>query len=219
MAAPGEAHSSGKRELHEEFYAFLNSDRSEEGLSPEEVSHQRGKRYVELHARLTRLFAWRGCHEPEMQADRALDRAREKWAQGRDSGEALPGPNPNPVTYVCSFVRFIFLEWLAERHRLELPVPQGRPDAQEVALECLDRCLEEMLEPEERELILEYYREEKRAKIDYRNAIARRHHLSANALRIECCRIRRRLRTCVVQCVNRKRPETIPQFAAYSSGD
>jgi hypothetical protein len=38
-----------------------------------------------------------------------------------------------------------------------------------------------------------------------------------NALRIECHRIRRRLRTCVFGCIRRKRPEMNPENSAYSS--
>ena len=217
MSEPDDRQAAREGELQKDFCAFLNSDRSEAGLSPAEVANHRGKRYVELHARLARLFAWRGCHEPEALADRALDRAKQKWAEKRDSGQAAPRDNPNPAAYVCSFVRFVFLEWLAEQHTPELPVPPGRADEEEAALDCLDQCLEEILEAEARTLILEYYQGAKRAKIDHRQVIAKRYNLSANALRIECYRIRRRLRTCVLACMSRKRPETIPQNGAFPS--
>jgi hypothetical protein len=204
------------KEFQEAFLAFLNSDHSEAGLSPVEVVNQRARRYIEVHARLVRLFAWRGCHEPEILADRALDRAKQSLEK-KDFSETEQRHNPNPVGYVCSFVRFIFLEWLEEKRPKEVPAPSGRSDVDEVALDCLDQCLESTLEPEERELICEYYQGRKRAKIDHRKTVARSHNLSVNALRIECHRIRRRLRTCIFACIRSKEAEMVPRNTAFSS--
>jgi hypothetical protein len=148
-----------------------------------------------------RLFAWRGCHEPELLADRTLDRVKQLWKQ-KDSKEGQGKDISNPVAYVCGFVRFIFLEWLAEQRRRPSTVPAEKSDVDEIALECLDQCLERTLPAEERKLICEYYQGQKRAKIHHRRAVAERHHLSVNALRIECYRIRRRLRTCVMTCIS-----------------
>jgi hypothetical protein len=216
MCESADRQAARERELEEEFLAFLNSDRSELGLSPAEVVNHRARRYVEMHARLVRLFAWRGCHEPEILADRALDRAKHTWNK-RHSSETEQRDISNPIAYLCSFVRFIFLEWLAEQRRPQLPLPTGSSDVDEVALDCLDQCLDGTLAPEERTLICEYYQGEKRPKIDHRKAVAGKHHLSVNALRIECYRIRRRLRMCVFDCMRRKRPEMIPPSGAFSS--
>jgi DNA-directed RNA polymerase specialized sigma24 family protein len=218
MGEPADRQAALERELEQEFLAFLNSDRSEQGLSPAEVVNHRARRYVEVHARLVRLFAWRGCHEPEFLADRALDRAKQTLKK-RDSSETEPRDIPNPVGYVCSFVRFIFLEWLTEQRTPDLPIPSGKSDVDEVALDCLDQCLEGALAPEERKVICEYYQGQKRAKIDNRKEVAGRHNLSVNALRIECHRIRRRLRTCVFACMRLKRPEMIPGNSAFPSED
>lgn len=209
LGEPADGRADRESELEEAFLAFLNSDRSEVGLSPAEVVNQRARRYIEIHNRLVRLFAWRGCHEPEILADKALDRAKQSWKRKRDSSQAETGDRQNPVGYVCSFVRFIFLEWLAEQRTPEVPVQSSRSDVDEVALDCLDQCLESTLEPEERNLIFEYYQCQKQAKIDHRKAVAGRHNVSVNALRIECYRIRRRLRTCVFDCMQRKRPEMV----------
>lgn len=218
MGEPADPQAARESELDADFRAFLNSDRSELGLSPAEVIYQRGKRYVEIHARLVRLFAWRGCHEPETLADRALDRAKQRWVQNRACGDTMCRNNSSPAGYVSSFVRFVFLEWLAEQRVPKLPVPAEKSAADEIALDCLDQCLE-ILEPEERQLICEYYQGEKRGKIDHRKSIAHRHSLSVNALRIECCRIRRRLRTCVLTCMKRKGVEMIPQNGTFLNED
>ncbi|MCP5113213.1 MAG: hypothetical protein GY953_20470 [bacterium] len=176
--------------------AFLSLHDSEEGLSPEELSEQRGLRYEEVRRRLVRLFAVRGSAMPEVLADRTFDRAMAKldtlnWKEVR-----------NPALYVCGVGRNIFLESLRERPPVEIPPAVENPEENERSLHCLDQCMEKRLEPEERTLILEYYRGEKKTKIEHRREIARRHNLSLNALRIECCRIRRRIRGCVNDCLS-----------------
>jgi DNA-directed RNA polymerase specialized sigma24 family protein len=209
MSASSEGRISRERQIDEEFRAFLNSDRSEEGLSEAEVLEQRAKRYLEIQSRLARLFAWRGCYEEDELARIALDRARMKWADTRDAVEPSSMHKPNPVGFVCSFVRFVFLEWIAKQAPIEVPPVENRSLEDEIRLSCLDSCMAGRLTPAERELILEYYQDEKGTKIDHRKKIAEAHKTSANALRIECHRIRRRLRECMVRCVEMKRNSKI----------
>lgn len=66
--------------------------------------------------------------------------------------------------------------------------------------ECFERCLQS-LPDENRDVILEYYQEEKRSKIDRRKTLAERLGVPLNALRIRACRIRAKLETCVGDCV------------------
>lgn len=209
MSAPSEGPAFRERQLDEEFRAFLSSDRSEEGLSAEEVSERRAKRYLEIQNRLARLFAWRGCHEGDDLARVALDRARQKWVERRDSIELSVKEKPNPVGFVCSFVRFVFLEWLAKQEPPEPPPVEQRSVEDEIRLDCLEACMRELLTPAERSLILEYYEGEKGSKITRRKELSERHGISANALRLECHRIRRRLGGCIVRCVELKRNSRI----------
>jgi hypothetical protein len=51
-----------------------------------------------------------------------------------------------------------------------------------------------------RELVLAYYRQEKRAKIDHRKELAEERGMGMNALRIRACRIRAVLQKCVEDC-------------------
>ncbi len=60
------------------------------------------------------------------------------------------------------------------------------------------------LPAENRELIIEYYQEEKRAKIDRRKNLAERLGVPLNALRIRAHRIRAKLEECVHECVERQ---------------
>jgi DNA-directed RNA polymerase specialized sigma24 family protein len=204
MSASREGPVSRERQIDEEFRAFLNSDRSEEGLSEAEVLEQRAKRYLEIQSRLARLFAWRGCYDEDELARIALDRARMKWAETRDAVEPSSMHKLNPVGFVCSFVRFVFLEWIAKQAPVEIPPVENPSLEDEIRLSCLESCMR-LLTPAERELLLEYYQDEKGTKIDHRKKIAEEHKISANALRIECHRMRRRLRECMVPCVEMKR--------------
>jgi DNA-directed RNA polymerase specialized sigma24 family protein len=172
-------------------------------LSPEQIIEQRARRYLEIQSKLERLFAWRGCYEAEEMARAALDRAEMKWAERQREGPATKGVQ-NPVGYVCSFVRFMFLEWIKQQPPPDPPPQPQRSLEDEICLGCLDDCMEEVLDPEERKLILFYYEGEKGNKIKRRKEIAGALHTSTNALRIECYRIRRRLEKCVLDCVKRK---------------
>jgi DNA-directed RNA polymerase specialized sigma24 family protein len=69
-----------------------------------------------------------------------------------------------------------------------------------VRFDCLERCLES-LPAENRELILQYYLEEKRAKIDARKHLASQLGIPLNALRIRAHRIRGFLDQCVTGCM------------------
>ncbi len=55
--------------------------------------------------------------------------------------------------------------------------------------------------PRSRDLVLQYYREEKREKIEHRKRLASRLGIGLNALRIRACRIRETLYQCVQTCL------------------
>jgi DNA-directed RNA polymerase specialized sigma24 family protein len=76
----------------------------------------------------------------------------------------------------------------------------GTEDVREKMLSCLEKCLDKLL-AEDRELILEYYRGEQRAKIERRSELTTRLGITPNALSIRACRIRTRLEACVNSCV------------------
>jgi len=69
--------------------------------------------------------------------------------------------------------------------------------------DCFERCLKE-LPVENRQLILQYYSDEKREKIVRRLEMADRLGIPLNALRSRAQRIRRRLEECVNGCMNKK---------------
>jgi DNA-directed RNA polymerase specialized sigma24 family protein len=78
-------------------------------------------------------------------------------------------------------------------------------------LECLTKCLRN-LPFEYHELILEYYQEEKQARIKRRKDLARKRGITIEALRCEANKVRERLRGCVKRCLSVRR------FEKYAPG-
>jgi DNA-directed RNA polymerase specialized sigma24 family protein len=60
------------------------------------------------------------------------------------------------------------------------------------------------LTPDNKRLILEYYQEEKKLKIDNRKELAIKLGIPLNALRIRAHRIRTILQECVQNCINQQ---------------
>ena len=74
------------------------------------------------------------------------------------------------------------------------------PKDEELLLDCLEECIKK-LTTRNRKLILEYYKDEKGAKIDRRKELADRLGIATNALRIRAHRIRVNLQSCVTDCL------------------
>lgn len=159
-----------------------------------------GKTYEAIRRRLIKLFVTRGCHEPELLADRTIDRVISKVPQISSDyiGE--------PVLYFYGVANKVHQEWLRnQKHERDAVFidPNVDPNA-EVELSCLQDCLKQ-LRPKSRDLILEYYREEKAARVQRRKDLAQDLGVSLQALQNKASRIRVRLSTCVAKCVERKK--------------
>jgi DNA-directed RNA polymerase specialized sigma24 family protein len=176
-----------------------------------------GERYLEMRRRLVAYFDRRNRANGDELADETLNRIGRTLEQ---SGEIAIRP---PARYCYVVARFVLLEDF-RRERKQVPLDEPRidtaskartislvgPDSstniRELRLECLDHCLEQ-LKPAQRELVVEYYRDVRREKIERRREMASRLGISMNALGIRVCRIRDTLMTCVETC--RKAPRKI----------
>ncbi len=58
-----------------------------------------------------------------------------------------------------------------------------------------------MLEPDDRKLVLQYYRENKQAKIDHRKRLAQALGIEVETMRTRMHRLRNQLRRCVQECL------------------
>lgn len=163
-----------------------------------------GERYVEIRRRLVGYFDRRGSAEPDDLADETLNRvARRLEEEGAISGVA-------PPQYCYIVAKLVFLESLRKNSARPLTeAPSDDPmlrrierdgedthTRRERLLDHLEECLDS-LAPADRELILEYYRGEQRAKIEKRRELAVRYGISLNALGIRACRLRDKLEECV----------------------
>jgi DNA-directed RNA polymerase specialized sigma24 family protein len=169
-----------------------------------------GEKYLEIRRRLMRYFDWKKCTSPDELADETLNRVARRLSE---EGE-IKGVTPAHYCYLVA--RFVFLEYQRrpDRSYVSMEVlpdlPAVRPTAprstgldaaelQEKRMICLDRCLQ-TLQSGQRELIMEYYRGDRGARIEHRNALAARLGVTANALSIRACRIRTMLERCVKTC-------------------
>lgn len=167
--------------------AWLDSDRE-----------QAGKKYEEIRRGLIKLFTCRGRPDAEELADETINRV------------TLKAPNisreyvGNPALYFYGVAQKVFLESLRRRPPVLWPPPhEPQSEESEREYQCLDSCMER-LPAQSRDLILEYYRDDKRAKIDHRKEMARRLGIAQNALRIRAHRIRASLESCVQSCLKRE---------------
>jgi DNA-directed RNA polymerase specialized sigma24 family protein len=152
-----------------------------------------GRKYESIRVRLIKIFACRGCLEADDLADETINRVTRKLDQMNEySGD--------PALYFYGVAQKVHLEYLRQNRPRTIPPPMVDTDQIERRHACLDQCLDQL--PEEgRKLVLEYYREVKRAKIDHRRKLADQLGIAVNALRIRAHRIRLQLQQCVSNCL------------------
>lgn len=160
------------------------------------------QKYEKIRQRLIRIFTARGCFEAEELADETFNRVTKKLPQIANSytGDA--------ALYFYGVADKIHLEWLRKQKKIkELnlteSVDAGKPEL-EIEYECLDACLGK-LPVDQHKLIVEYYAEEKSAKIEKRREIAKSFGLSISGLQVKAFRIRSQLKDCVQNCINKKK--------------
>jgi DNA-directed RNA polymerase specialized sigma24 family protein len=170
-----------------------------ERFSPDR--QEAGRQYEMMRAKLLRFFEWRSCHSPEDAVDTTINRVARKIQEGAII--------TNLTGYCLEVGRNVNFEYsrLHESVALDdLPEMPAEPlvadEQKETRLRCLDECLDKQ-SPDARQLILDYYVDAQRAKIDHRRQLAQASTM--NALRIRACRIRKGLEKCVQDCVERGR--------------
>jgi DNA-directed RNA polymerase specialized sigma24 family protein len=166
-----------------------------------------GETYLEMRRRLVEYFDRRNRPSADALADEALDRVGRTLEK---SGSIAVTP---PARYCYVVARFVLLEDI-RRTRRSVPFDEARgpnvnaadagreadeASSRERRLDCLDRCLLD-LRPEQRHLLVDYYRDAKRQRIDRRRDLASRLGITMNALAIRVCRMRDALESCVGTC-------------------
>lgn len=180
-------------EEFEMFLAWLDSDREEAG-----------RRLKVIQSRLIRIFISRGCIDAEALADEVVNRVAVRI-------EKVKTDYSDPHGCCVGFVENVVREYLRDEQKKSNTIlpPPPRP-AVELEREdtCLNQCLERLATPE-RDLVVRYFYGEKRVKIANRQKMASERMLTANALRIQAFKLRKKLRTCLETCLNQAEAETI----------
>jgi DNA-directed RNA polymerase specialized sigma24 family protein len=156
-----------------------------------------GEKYEELREALVKFLAWRGAYFPEDLVDETFNRVTRKL----DEGELIRDLS----AYCHGVARGVFLQSLEHpvNKRVEIEELKGftlhEPDVADVRWECFSRCLRN-LTAENRELIIEYYQNDGREKIDHRVLMAEKLGIPLNALRSRARRVRAKLERCIKRC-------------------
>lgn len=177
------------QEAFDSFLGWLDTDRE-----------RAGRKYEEIRQKLIKIFVCRGCTVADDLADETINRVAKKVPDIRNTYVG------DPARYFYGVAHNIHLEYLRKKREAEqaLPPPPASPcDDTELEYGCLEACMSR-LPPEQRELVLEYYQDEKRAKIEHRKRLSKRLGVELNALRIRAYRIRAVLHECIRDCLRHK---------------
>lgn len=157
-----------------------------------------GEKYEQIRRGLIKIFVCRGCRDAEDLADETINRVSSRLNEIEPN---FIGKFEEKVRYFYGVAKKVQLE--SQRTKPSPPPPLPQQDTIEIEREydCLEKCMQQ-LPPGNRELVLNYYHEEKRAKIDHRRKLAEQLGIAVNALRIRAHRIRHALEECVRNCVS-----------------
>lgn len=160
-----------------------------------------GDVYEDLRHTLLRFFEWRGVVAADTAADEALDRLGRRLSAGETVIDVR--------AYVLGIARMVALEHHRRPESRHVPldppaeqrlVAPAETPGDDARMPCFDGCIA-ALAPDVREFIVGYYSDAGRARIHARAELARRHQLSANALRLRAQRVRDRLEDCIGRCL------------------
>jgi DNA-directed RNA polymerase specialized sigma24 family protein len=184
------------QEGFDRFLSCLNEDR--------ELA---GQEYERIRGRLILYFQCRDIVQAEDCADEAINRVILKLETDHQIRDL--------VTYVFGVARMVLLETsrsqlrhqeIEDNHLVSPALPDDDDELQR-HIDCLSRCLQR-LTAGDRDLITQYYQEQKRAKINLRQQLAQRFKIDLNALRVRAFRLRNSLQNCVRKCVREGKPRT-----------
>ncbi len=168
-----------------------------------------GAKYEAIRLRLIKIFTCRGCQDAEELADESINRVIARIAEIADGYQGDPAP------YFYGVAQKVFLEDSRKKHgplahvpidystvRLTTPAVVLAEDI-EPEYRCLEQCLER-LQPENRDMVVRYYQQDRQAKIDHRKLLASELGIAVNALRLRAHRIRLILHRCVLDCLEQQ---------------
>lgn len=170
-----------------------------------EDARQAAEKYQELRMKLIRLFVWRGgsATDADLLADETIDRVALKL----ESGVEIQSLH----AYAAQVSRFVWFEHfrrpretgLDETDASKIPVSPEVFEKSNLRLECMQKCLQEIVpNASDRTLLLNYYDSDDAEKNKVRRkSLAERLGLSINTLKVRVCRLREKVEICTRACL------------------
>jgi len=162
------------------------------------------EKYEVIRLKLLKYFQWGRV----MAAEEAVDETINRVARKIQEGENVYNLN----AYIYGVARLVTSEWIKKQNRIE-QISEDDNEIQAPVLEeedldvaerrtCFEKCLGHLTD-QSRVIILEYYRYEKKEKIEHRKELAATQGVTLNALRISAYRTRTSLEACVRECLGK----------------
>jgi len=155
------------------------------------------KKYVELHAHLSKWFSLKGCNRPEDLSDEVFNRIA-KRVRPRS-------PEAWDIRPLLGFAYYVFREHWREEIRLVVDVDPDREGAStndtalaELRALCLEVCLQRL--GEDGQLIRDYHKYPPGQKVEHRKAMAEARQSTLNAIRLRVSRLMPNVESCVKEC-------------------
>lgn len=158
------------------------------------------QKYEDIRRRVRKTMSARGCAAAIEIFDEAVYRITRKLP------DLLLDYEGDPALYFYGVANLVHLEYVRSQAEMQELSPSARAPLSnhiEPEYECLEACLN-TLEPRDKEWLLQFYREEKRVKIEERKGLAKESGLTDNALRLRMFRLRQKLAACVKKCLAEK---------------
>ena len=157
-------------------------------------------KYESIRSRLIKIFTTKGHFDAENLADKTIDRVCHKVA------EIAADYTGRQELYFYGVARNIHREALKRPIFVEVAenLTTSQPE-EEISpyYECLKVCIK-TLSADEQHLVVNYYQNEKGAKVEDRKKIADSLNITLNFLRLKVYRLRNELRNCILNCVKKE---------------
>ena len=158
---------------------------------------QSERRFIFIQRRLIQIFASRGCADAESLADEVTNRVAVRI-------DTVVHKYSDPLRCCLGFVDNIYLEYRREeKKKFDAREPPKPRPAEELEKEdeCLQQCLGD-LSKIDHYLFMGYFGGETHARRDARRKLSEELRITANALRIQAHRLRKRLHECLEECLS-----------------
>lgn len=173
--------------------------------------NEAGRRLLEIRKKLQKFFECNRCPDPGELVDVTIDRGARRIDEGVEVRDLL--------NYLTQIARFVLKEhWASPERNMQeiedegsgLPLAarhgsrEGNEKESDDRFECLERCAGQLVPPE-RQRVIDYYCEQRRAKIDNRKRMADELKITLGNLRVRMHRTRERLEQCILDCLKEKK--------------